>query len=248
MKRSVCIAMWSGPRNLSTAMMRSFGARKDTVCVDEPFYAPFLKLTGLEHPMRADILAAHENGAERVIEDLVEPRSDGRIYYQKQMTHHMVAGIDRDWMSRVRNAFLIRHPARVLASYDRKMDTVSLEAIGFPQQLELYDFACEVSDTRPVIIDCDDILRVPETALAKLCDALGIPYDNAMLSWEPGPKPEDGVWGAHWYDSVYASRKFKPEPGPVPEVAAEFHSILDHAMAIYTQLYEARLRLDAPQF
>ncbi|MEL7542124.1 MAG: HAD family hydrolase, partial [Pseudomonadota bacterium] len=136
------IAMWSGPRNMSTTMMRSFGARADTACVDEPFYAAYLKQTGLRHPMSDEIFASQSTDPAAVAQDMTGcPDPSVRIFYQKHMTHHMLPDMSRDWMAACRNVFLIRHPARVIASYARKMGNVSLEAIGFPQQLSLFETA-----------------------------------------------------------------------------------------------------------
>ncbi len=230
------IAMWSGPRNLSTAMMRSFGSRPDTCCIDEPFYAPYLALTGLDHPMRAEILAVHPTNIDDIIRNLTDGPPPAHIFYQKHMTHHMLADIPRDWMSRVRNAFLIRHPARVLASYARKMERVSLDAIGFSQQIELFDRAADILGQAPIVIDSDDILSAPARALAALCAALEIPFDSAMLAWAPGPKPEDGVWAPHWYDAVWASTSFDKPLGDLPVLADAFASILDQALPIYERL------------
>src|SRR5262249_9699853 len=159
------IAMWSGPRNLSTALMRSFGARADTTCVDEPFYAAYLAQTGLDHPMRTEILAAHENDAAVVAATLPHGAHPHPVFYPKHMTHHMIASMPRAWMAHVRHAFLIRHPARVLASYAKKMETVSLEAIAFPQQAELYEHASALTGKAPVVIDADDVLRDPRGML-----------------------------------------------------------------------------------
>ena len=229
------IAMWSGPRNLSTATMRSFGARGDTTCMDEPFYAAYLSLTGLIHPMQDEIMASQPHDPERVIESLLEPSTDPErpIIYQKHMTHHMVTGIPRDWMETVTNAFLIRHPARVLASYAKKMETASLEAIGFPQQAELFDQIADRLGYAPVVVDSDDILKDPATTLTKLCKALGIPWTENMLSWPEGPKPEDGTWAPHWYQSVNASTGFADPPGTLPELSDEFAPILEAALPIY---------------
>lgn len=230
------IAMWSGPRNLSTAMMRSFGARRDTVCLDEPFYAAYLALTSLDHPLRSEILAHHEADPQAVAQQLSVSPATAPIVYQKHMTHHMVEGIPRDWMRHVQNVFLIRHPARVLASYARKMETVSLEAIGFPQQAELYDYAASVSDRAPYVLDSDHILQDPQSALSALCADLGIAFDVGMLTWPPGPKPEDGIWAPHWYDAVNASSGFAPAPGPLPGLPAGLQAICDAAMPIYEKL------------
>lgn len=237
------IAMWSGPRNMSTAMMRSFGARADTVCADEPFYAAYLALTGLDHPMREEILAKHEGDPHRVAQAISVGALDTPIFYQKHMTHHMVAGIGRDWMGQVRHAFLIRHPARVLASYEQKMEHVSLEVIGFPQQIELFREAKVRGSAVPVVIDSDDILRDPQAGLSTLCQALGIIYDPAMLSWTKGPKPEDGAWAPHWYDGVNASTGFGAPPGPMPDLPSRLRPILEEAMPIYETLKASALKV-----
>jgi Sulfotransferase domain len=237
----VRIAMWSGPRNISTAMMRSFSARPDTTCIDEPFYAAYLPLTGLDHPMRGEILAAHSTDAAEIARALTDGTTKSAIVYQKHMTHHMVAGIPRDWMARVRNAFLIRHPARVLASYARKMERVSLEAIGFPQQAELFDCAADLAGQAPAVVDSDDILRDPPHVLAALCADLGINFDRAMLSWAPGPRPEDGAWAPHWYDAVRASTGFAAPPSEPPALPGHLASVLDQAMPIYQRLAAFKL-------
>ena len=231
------IAMWSGPRNMSTTMMRSFGARADTACVDEPFYAAYLKATGLRHPMSDEIFAAQSSNPTEVIADLTCPSDrDPPIFYQKHMTHHMVPEFPRAWMAACRNVFLIRHPARVIPSYARKMERVSLGAIGFPQQLSLFEAASELESEPPLVIDSDDILRDPEGLLRTLCGALGIDWDPNMLTWSSGPKPEDGAWAPHWYDAVWRSTGFGPAPGPLPEVEEDLQSIFVDALEIYDRL------------
>ncbi|MEQ8558458.1 MAG: HAD family hydrolase [Henriciella sp.] len=221
MSEPVRIAMWSGPRNLSTTMMRSFGARPDTACVDEPFYAAYLISTGTVHPMQEDILAAQPHSGVDVVHQLTKAPVPGgkRVFYQKHMTHHMAPAIPRNWMGQVTNAFLIRDPARVLASYARKMEEVSLEAIGVPQQAELFERVCQIRGEAPPVIDSDDILADPPGMLRALCAALGIAYTDAMLSWQAGPKNEDGVWAPHWYDAVWQSTGFgerRPAPLGLP--------------------------------
>ncbi|MEM6746653.1 MAG: HAD family hydrolase [Pseudomonadota bacterium] len=232
------IAMWSGPRNLSTAMMRSFSARGDTVCVDEPFYAAYLALTGLEHPMRAEILAAQPTDPHEVARAMSADKASQPIVYQKQMTHHMVDGVPRDWMAGLRHAFLIRHPARVLASFAKKMEEVSLAAIGFVQQKELYDLASTLGDRAPVIVDAENIRRDPERELTRLCAGLGIEFAPSMLSWTRGPKPEDGVWAPHWYDAVNASTGFTPPSDDIPDLPSAYQSILEPALEIYNEFVQ----------
>ncbi|MEM1133778.1 MAG: HAD family hydrolase [Pseudomonadota bacterium] len=236
------IALWSGPRNLSTAMMRSFATRNDTICIDEPFYAPYLALTGLNHPMRNEILATHEADPTKVIDQLAYQPAARPIFYQKQMTHHMVDSISRDWMGEVRHAFLIRHPARVMASYAGKMETASLDAIGFPQQHSLFQLVTEKLGQPAIIIDSDDILRDPASMLPKLCAALEIAYQPAMLHWTKGIQPEDGIWALHWYDAIIETTGFGSAPGKLPELSGDYAAIAEAAMEYYTPLWEQRLR------
>ena len=236
------IAMWSGPRNMSTTLMRSFGARADTVCVDEPFYAAYLKLTGLRHPMSDEIFAAQSSDPDRVGQDMIRwPDPSARIFYQKHMTHHMVPEISRDWMAACCNVFLIRHPAYVISSYARKMPEVSLQAIGFPQQLGLFRQAQDLEGQAPIVVDSTDILRAPEPMLRALCAVLGIPWSENMLSWPAGPRPEDGAWAPHWYDAIWRSTGFAEAPEDLPEVPPDLQGIHDEALAIYEELAAFRL-------
>lgn len=227
------IALWSGPRNLSTAMMRSFGARSDTVCIDEPFYAAYLAKTGLNHPMREAILAAHENDADTVIQNIAYAPSPAPIYYQKHMCHHMVDGIDRGWMAHVRHAFLIRHPMRVLASYAKKTEEVSLDAIGFQQQCAIFEHVTQNLGQKAIVIDSDDILANPGAMLQSLCAALGMEYQEAMLSWQSGIHSEDGIWASHWYGAVIGSTGFGKPTSDVPTLPPEYAAIAAEAMPLY---------------
>lgn len=238
MSSPIRIAMWSGPRNLSTTMMRSFGSRADTAIVDEPFYAAFLKLTGLDHPMTEEILAFHEADPNRVIATMTGPVPGGKpVFYQKHMIHHMVEGIPMDWLDRVeRHVLLVRHPARVIASYQRKMETLSLEALGIPQQMRLAEHLGPVP-----VIDADRVLGDPEGVLTRLCAALGIAFDPAMLRWPPGSRPEDGAWAPHWYDAVWQSTGFGPPPGPLPVLSGAAAQYEKEALASYERLLEAHV-------
>lgn len=205
------IAMWSGPRNLSTAMMRSFGSRPDCHAVDEPFYAAYLNATGLEHPMGAEIIADGEIDPRKVVEQcLTPPSSPQEISYQKHMTHHMIDGFDTSWISKVTNVFLIREPRRVLASYAAKTEKVVADDIGFRKQRELFELAQSADQHSPIVIDAVDVRRNPDGLLRQLCAAIDIPFVPEMLRWEAGPKPEDGIWAKHWYDAVWKSTGFAP--------------------------------------
>lgn len=230
------IAMWSGPRNLSTAMMYSFGNRGDTAVIDEPFYACYLARTGLDHPMRDAVLAAQPDNPETVKNVLLGPVPGGREhFYQKHMTHHMIAGVPRDWMGSVRNVFLIRHPARVIASYAEKHDELTLEAIGYVQQAELFD-AVAAAGGNPLVIDSHDIRDDPEKMLRQLCSALGLPWDAAMLNWPEGGHPNDGAWAPHWYNAVHRSTGFAGAEGPLPDLPQKMAELASEALPYYERL------------
>ena len=234
------IAMWSGPRNISTAMMYAFGNRPDCVAWDEPFYAFSLVHHGNDHPMRQEIIAANGSDWDTLVAACVAPAAKP-LFYQKHMTHHMLPGYDRSWIARLTNAFLIRSPERVLASYARKWSDVSLRGIGFVEQAEIFDIVAQKRGSAPPVIDAEDVLENPRHMLAKLCDACGIAFHDSMLRWPAGPKPFDGVWAPHWYNAVWASTGFaKPEPAAT-ELPAHLAKIADAARPYYEKLRVARL-------
>ncbi|WP_433050686.1 HAD family hydrolase [Dactylosporangium sp. CS-033363] len=229
------VAMWSGPRNISTAMMRSFGARPDTVVVDEPLYAHYLAETGLEHPGRDEILGSQPRRWQDAVAGLLAP-VDAAVFYQKHMTHHLLTEIGRDWLGQVSNAFLIRDPAYVVASYAKVRGEPTLEDLGYPQQVEIFR-----SHGGPVV-DAADVLRDPAGTLSALCAALGLDWDPAMLSWPAGRRDTDGVWAPHWYAAVERSTGFSPwdpRPADVPE---HLRGLVDRARPLYDELATAALR------
>jgi Sulfotransferase domain len=237
------IAMWSGPRNLSTAMMYAFAARGDCAVWDEPFYAAYLAATGIDHPMREAIIAAHEADPAKVAAACAGAVPNGKtIHYQKHMTLHMIDGFDRHWMRACTNVFLIRHPARVVASYAKKREGPTLADIGFVQQAELFDSVADDLGKAPVVIDSADIRDDPAGQLARLCAAVSIPYTDRMLSWHTGPKPYDGVWGPHWYGAVHRSTGFEDPEGPLPQLSAEYQDLVADALPHYERLYAHRLK------
>lgn len=234
------IAMWSGPRNISTAMMYAFGNRPDCEAWDEPFYAFSLVHHGNDHPMRDEIIAAHDSDWDRLVARCLAPASRP-VFYQKHMTHHMLPGYDRNWITGMTNAFLVRHPERVLASYVKKWSDVSLRDIGFVEQSEIFDLVADHTGRAPAVVDAEDILADPRGVLTKLCSACGIDFDESMLSWKPGPKPFDGIWARHWYNAVWASSGLtQPEPRPVT-LPAELQRIADAAMPYYEKMRPYRL-------
>jgi len=231
------IAMWSGPRNLSTAMMYAFGARTDCAVWDEPFYAAYLSATGLDHPMRAEILAAGLRDPKAVIARCLGPSPAGKaVFYQKHMTQHMIAGFDRDWITKQQNVFLIRDPARVIASYVAKRENPTLGDIGFAQQAELFDMVCQTRGAAPLVLDSFSIRQDPAGQLKSLCAAIGISFQEQMLNWPAGGHADDGIWASHWYGAAHASTGFAPPEGDVPRVPDALKTLLDQARPFYDRL------------
>ncbi|MEL6373993.1 MAG: HAD family hydrolase [Pseudomonadota bacterium] len=243
--------MWSGPRNISTAMMRAFENRADCAVMDEPFYAAFLAASGLDHPMRDAVIAAGETDPAKVADAVcgasastTEPAA-AAVVYQKHMTHHMLPAFDRGWMadSGITHAFLIRAPERVVASYARKRAAVTLDDLGVTQQAALFDEVAALRGRPAPVIDADDVLADPEGLLRALCSACGIAFDPCMLAWPPGRRTSDGVWAAHWYGAVEASTGFtRTPPAPLPMLEGAHAEIAAGARPLYEQLAAYRLR------
>ena len=230
------IAMWSGPRNLSTAMMYSFAARPDFAVWDEPFYAPYLAATGADHPMAAEIMAAHETDPNKVVSRCLGPIPDGKPhFYMKHMPHHMIDGFPLHWTRDCVNIHLIRHPARVIASYGAKRSSVTTEDVGFSQQYDLYQ------KIGGVVIDSADIRADPERMLQRLCAAIDLPYDPAMLHWPAGGHKEDGVWAAHWYGAIHNSTGFAGAEGELPLLEPDLQPILGECLPHYHALAALKL-------
>ena len=223
------LAVWSGPRNLSTALMYSFANRADCAeAVDEPFFAAWLAATGRPHPMREETLASQPNDPEQVARAISSPAPGLR--YLKLMAHHMLPDFPMDWAGgeRIRHVHLLRHPARVIASYLAKREEPTHEELGYAHQEEI------LARAPGPVIEAEAIRADPEGALRRLCEAVGLPFDPAMLSWPAGPKPFDGAWAPHWYGAVHASTRFAPAEGPPPEVPHA--ALMGHAMPIYERL------------
>lgn len=225
---AIRIAMWSGPRNISTAMMRSFGARPDCAVSDEPFYGAFLKHSGEPHPMAAETIADMDCDWDSVLATQSGQVPEGKpIWYQKHMPHHMVGHVDIGDMPDHVHAFLIRAPERVVASYRNKNELREPQALGFAQVRDYFEREADRIGKAPPVVDSDMILANPEAVLTKLCGSLGIAWDPAMLHWTTGPHPTDGIWGAHWYDKVNASTGFGSPPGGLPELDGEYQKTVD---------------------
>jgi hypothetical protein len=236
--------MWSGPRNISTAMMRSWGSRNDTFVIDEPFYAYYLARTGKQHPIAAEVIAAGETDWRKIAAQCgrgLKAPTDAKIVYQKQMTHHLLPEVSREWLGEVTNCFLIRDPAEVITSYIKKSDNPSVDDLGFVQQVEIFDWVRDHVGSIPPIIDAKDVLRSPERTLQLLCESIGVLFDAAMLSWPSGLRETDGIWAKHWYGEVAHSTSFqpgRPKNEPVPQRLREIH---DRCRECYERLYQHRL-------
>ncbi|HET9335172.1 MAG TPA: HAD family hydrolase [Sphingomicrobium sp.] len=241
---TVRIAMWSGPRNISTAMMRSFSSRADCFVSDEPFYGAFLKESGADHPMRDEVIASMETDWQKIADNLGGDPPDGSpIWYQKQMAHHMAGPIAPDDLQGLTHAFLIRDPRLMAASYAKKREAVTAADLGLRVQREFFDRECDRLGHAPPVVDSAYVLAEPAGVLSQLCWALGIAWDLTMLSWPGGPHPQDGVWAAHWYGHVEASTGFEPAIyADPPELEPILQRVADACMDDYDHLSRFALR------
>jgi hypothetical protein len=236
------IAMWSGPRNISTAMMRAWENRGDAIVVDEPLYGQYLHHTGIEHPGAQEVIEVQgQNWRLGVDQCFVDLPSDKSIHYQKHMTMHLLDHIDREWLTKLAHCFLIRHPADVLSSYAAVREQATLSDIGFIQQAQLYEYVTDELERPSLVIDSKDFLQNPKGILQKLCEALGVSYTDKMLSWPAGERETDGVWATYWYASVNKSEGFMPyKPKDIALSTAE-QKIVDEALPYYDRLYRDRI-------
>jgi hypothetical protein len=222
--------------------MRAWDSRGDTAVWDEPLYAHYLAVSGADHPGREEVIRNHEADPRRVVERLLgSVPGDKPIFYQKHMAHHLLPDVDREWLDLVRHGFLIRDPREMLISLARVTPRPAVEDTGLPQQWEIFERVTARRGSPPPVVDARDILTDPEKLLARLCEALGVPFKRAMLSWKPGPRETDGVWARHWYAAVEASRGFQPyvpRTEALPERLAGVHAECE---VIYRRLYEQRL-------
>jgi hypothetical protein len=240
---TVRVGMWSGPRNISTAMMRAWENRPDTVVVDEPLYAEYLLRTGIDHPGRDEVIAAQPTSLSDVVDGLLAPLPDGKtVHYAKHMAHHLDMDADAAWTDRFRNVLLIRDPAEVVASYVRSREACEPEDIGLLQQQWLLDRWLALDHEVPVI-DSADFLRDPELHLRWLCDWLGIDFTDRMLSWPPGPRDSDGVWAPYWYDAVLASTGFEPYRPREVDLSPHDAAVAEACRPAYDALRDHRVQL-----
>jgi len=233
------LAMWSGPRNISTALMRSWENRPDTVVVDEPLYGHYLAVTGLDHPGREEVIAAGETDWRVVVEILLEPVPSARVHYQKHMAHHLTPDVGRDWIAGLTNVLLIRDPREVVASYVKAREQVTVDDLGLPQQVALYH-GLAADGKPPPVIDAADFLRRPEAHLRMLCDLADVDFDDRMLHWPPGRRASDGVWAPHWYSAVWESTGFAPYRRREVELTGNPAAVAEECAPLYQRLFDRR--------
>ena len=240
--KPVRIAMWSGPRNISTALMRAWENRPDTAVTDEPFYGAYLIESGANHPGRDEIIASMPTDWREIVDEITGPAPRGRaVWYQKHMTHHILPGMGREWLSRMKNCFLIRDPREVVASYERVRTNATAEDLGYPQQAEIFNAVRSDLGRAPPVLDSADVLADPERALRALCSALALPFVEGMLHWPQGPRDTDGVWAKHWYANVEASTGFTPARPSQPELSDAPAVLTQDCMPYYDQLRTYRI-------
>lgn len=242
--------MWSGPRNISTALMRSWGARSDCFVSDEPLYAHYLseidEAKRREHPVYDQVIRSQPTDWREVAAQLTGAIPNGkRVWYQKHMAHHLTAGMEWDWIATLTNCFLIRDPEAMITSFIKVIDNPTPRDLGLPQQVGLFEWLRSKTGETPVVIDSRDVLKDPSSTLRRICGRVGVPWDAAMLAWAPGERAEDGVWGPHWYSSVYQSTGFAPFEAKNERVPERLLGVLDECNALYEQLAAHKVSLES---
>lgn len=232
------IAMWSGPRNISTAMMRSWENRPDTKVVDEPLYAYYLKTTGIVHPGNDEVLVSQPNDWKTVATELTEPFDDADIYYQKHMSHHLLDEVELGWLDKLTNCFLIRDPKYVVASYSKAREEVVADDLGFRQQVKLFNYLKDKNGEAPLVIDSHRFLQNPRSHQEAICQHLDIPFYEEMLQWPEGKRGSDGVWAPYWYANVEKSTCFQPFVERNIELNKEQQEIADECNDYYQELIQ----------
>jgi len=233
--------MWSGPRSISTALMRSFENRPDTFVTDEPFYAYYLHKTGIDHPYREEVMADGNTDWKSTANEITGSIPDGKtVWYQKHMAQHNLPGCDMKWVEKLTNCILIRHPRDVMLSYSKKYEITSILQLGYSQQVGLFQMLTDIG-TPPIILDAKDVLKNPHRALKLLCRKLDIPFFTEMLNWPAGRRESDGIWGRHWYGNVESSTGFQPYIEKKGDLPLKYQDIYASSLESYQQLYSQRM-------
>ena len=234
--------MWSGPRNISTALMRSWESRSDTFVIDEPFYAHYLSVTNVDHPGRDEIIQNGETDQSVVSKGLISDIDDScSIYFQKHMTHHMIPSVGRDWMKDVVNCFLIRDPKDMILSYTKVNSNLSMHSLGLEEQYELFEYVTKINGRAPHVVDSKDILLDPRETLRLLCEKIGVVFSEEMLSWSKGVRDTDGIWAKYWYDNVINSTGFNTYTEKNEVIRDEYLQLYEDCLKIYEKLSKHKI-------
>ena len=234
--------MWSGPRNISTALMRSWESRSDTFVIDEPFYAHYLSVTNVDHPGRDEIVQSGETDQSVVSKGLISDIDDScSIYFQKHMTHHMIPSVGREWMKDVVNCFLIRDPKDMILSYTKVNSNLSMHLLGLEEQYELFEYVTKINGRAPPVVDSKDILLNPRKTLRLLCEKIGVVFSEEMLSWSKGVRDTDGIWAKYWYDNVINSTGFNIYRQKDDDVPSKYLGLYDECIKIYDELAKYKI-------
>lgn len=236
MQHTKRICLWSSPRNISTALMYSFAQREDTMVIDEPLYAYYLKVTNADHPGREEVIASMESDGKKVVSKIILGDYEKPVVFMKQMSHHLL-GLDESFLEKVINVFLIREPSQLISSFAQVVSSVSMTDIGVKKQYELFE-KLQSSGSKPVVIDSVKVLENPERTLSGLCHALGISFDKKMLSWKKGPRHEDGVWAKYWYSNVHNSTCFTKQKTSERKLPENLRSLYEECIPYYEKLRE----------
>jgi len=234
--------MWSGPRNISTALMRSWESRSDTFVIDEPFYAHYLSVTNVDHPGRDEIVQSGETDQSVVSKGLISDIDDScSIYFQKHMTHHMIPSVGREWMKDVVNCFLIRDPKDMILSYTKVNSNLSMHLLGLEDQYELFEYVTKINGRAPPVIDSKDILLDPRETLRLLCEKIGVVFSEEMLSWSKGVRDTDGIWAKYWYENVINSTGFNTYTEKNEVIRDEYLQLYEDCLKIYEKLSKHKI-------
>lgn len=235
------ICLWSSPRNISTALMYSFAQRSDTLVIDEPLYAHYLFKTNADHPGKDEVINSMVKDGEEVVKNIIFGEYSKEVIFMKQMTHHLIE-LDESFLEDVINVFLIRNPKQLISSLAQVIPNVTMRDTGIKRQYELYNSLIQ-KGLIPVVIDSGEILKNPASALSELCKAIGIPFDQKMLQWEPGPRSEDGIWAKYWYENVHKSTGFEKQETSSRELPEYLVSLYEESLVYYNELYKNSIKI-----
>jgi len=231
------IALWSGPRNVSTALMYSFANRGDVKVYDEPFFGYFLKHTGVWRPSRDEVLAQMEPDFDKVLEGVLKESKSKRLFL-KNMANHL-EGQEMASLKHYDNVILTRKPDSVIASFTRQIEQPTALDLCYAHQLQIIEYL-EQEGIPYLIVDSDDLRKSPVLELKRLSEFADLPFTDNMLRWPAGARPEDGVWAKYWYHNVHKSIGFMP-------FEDKQYAIPEHLQPLYETVYSQYQQIKAHQ-